>query len=177
MIIIIGLVILIAAVVTGVAGVLSNSGSEHALTHPFAVLGYHVTGSTGTLFLYGIVVGALALLGLSLLLAGARRTSRRGREARRGLTQSRRETAAAAQDRDDLLDQRETARAYTASMPGNAAIASGRDPTTDAGAGPHGKWHLFGSRPTSQQAATPPVQAANGPVPDVPANADQPAQR
>lgn len=32
-----------------VAGVLSNSGSGHALTHPFAVFGYHVTGSTGTL--------------------------------------------------------------------------------------------------------------------------------
>jgi hypothetical protein len=34
MIIIIGLVILIAAVVVGVAGVLSNDGSGHALTHP-----------------------------------------------------------------------------------------------------------------------------------------------
>src|ERR1035441_2263267 len=101
-IIIIGLVILIAAVVAGVAGVLSNSGSGHPLTHHFAVLGYHVTGSTGTLFLYGIVVGALALFGLSLLLAGARRTSRRGREARRGLTRSRRETATVTQDRDDL---------------------------------------------------------------------------
>ena len=84
MIIIIGLVILVAAVVAGVAGVLSNGGSGHAVTH-FAVFGYHVTGSTGTLFLYGIVVGALALFGLSLLLAGARRTSRRGREARHGL--------------------------------------------------------------------------------------------
>ena len=48
MIIIIGLVILVAAVVVGVAGVLSNSGSGHALTHPFALFGYHVTGSTGT---------------------------------------------------------------------------------------------------------------------------------
>jgi len=52
MIIITGLVILVAAVVAGVAGVLSNSGSGHALTHHFAVFGYHVTGSTGTLFLY-----------------------------------------------------------------------------------------------------------------------------
>ena len=49
MIIIIGLVILVAAVIVGVAGVLSNSGSGHALTHTFAVFGYHVTGSTGTL--------------------------------------------------------------------------------------------------------------------------------
>src|SRR5512135_191707 len=109
MIILIGLVILIAAVVAGMAGVLSNSGSDHALTHPFAVFGYHVTGSTGTLFLYGIVVGALAMLGLSLLLAGVRRTSRRGRASRRDLEQSRRETAAVSQQRDDLINRAEAA--------------------------------------------------------------------
>ena len=174
MIIIIGLVILVAAVVAGVAGVLSNSGSGHALTHPFAVFGYHVTGSTGTLFLYGIVVGALGLLGLSLLLAGARRTSRRGREARRGLRQSRRETAAVSQDRDDLIGQRETARAYTASTLGNGPAGSDRDPGGDAGGGQRSKWHLFGPRSASAQAAAPPVQAANGPAPDVPAS-DVPA--
>jgi hypothetical protein len=183
MIIIIGLVILVAAVVAGVAGVLSNSGSGHALTHHFAVFGYHVTGSTGTLFLYGIVVGALALLGLSLLLAGARRTSRRGREARRGLTQSRRETAAVTQDRDDLLDQRDTARAYTvddeqqnytASTLGNGAAGGGRDPGADAAAGQRSKWRPFGPRSASAQAAAPSAQAVNGPVPDVPAS-DVPA--
>jgi hypothetical protein len=168
MIIIIGLVILVAAVVAGVSGVLSNSGSGHPLTHPFAVFGYHVTGSTGTLFLYGIVVGALGLLGLSLLLAGARRTSRRGRQARRGLTQSRRETATVTQDRDDLLDQRETARAYTASTAGGDRDP-GRDPGADAAGGQRSKWHLFGPRPGSARAAAPPVQAANGPAPDVPA--------
>ena len=63
------------------------------------MLGYHVTGSTGTLFLYGIVVGAVGLFGLWLLLAGARRTARRGRAARRGLRQSRRETAVPPGDR------------------------------------------------------------------------------
>jgi hypothetical protein len=54
MIIILGLVVLIAAVVVGVAGVLGNRGIGHALEHPFVVLGYHVTGSSGRLFLYGI---------------------------------------------------------------------------------------------------------------------------
>ena len=54
MIIVLGLVILVAAVIAGVAGVLANGGHAHAVTH-FAVFGYHVTGSTGTLFLYGIV--------------------------------------------------------------------------------------------------------------------------
>jgi hypothetical protein len=112
MIVILGLVILIAALIAGVAGVLANGGHAHAVTH-FAVFGYHVTGSTGTLFLYGIVVGALALAGLSVLLAGARRTSRRGRDARRGLAQSRRETAAVSADRDELRGHRDTARAYT----------------------------------------------------------------
>ena len=111
MLVVLGLIILLAAVIVGVAGVLGNAGSEHALTDGFAVFGYHMTGSTGTLFLIGIVVGVAAALGLGLLLAGARRTSRRGREARRELKQSRRETAAISQERDDLVDQRSAERA------------------------------------------------------------------
>ena len=138
MIIIIGLVILIAAVAAGVAGVLSDSGSGHGLTHPFAVFGYHVTGSAGTLFLYGIVAGALGLLGLSLLLAGARRTSRRGREARRGLTQSRRETAAVSQDRDDLLGQRDTARASASRLGNGDGDTSPRQRVRARGMSPEG---------------------------------------
>jgi hypothetical protein len=35
------------------------------------VFGYHVTDSTGTLFLCGIEVGVIGLAGLNLLLAGA----------------------------------------------------------------------------------------------------------
>ena len=112
MIVILGLIALIAAVVAGVAGVLVNQGAGHALVHPLAVFGYHVTGSAGSLFLSGIVVGVVGVAGLSLLLAGARRTSRRGSAARRGLRQSRQETAAVSRDRDDLIGQRETARAY-----------------------------------------------------------------
>ena len=137
MIVLLGLVILVAAGITGAAGVLANGGHAHAATH-FATFGYHVTGSTGTLFLYGIVTGALAIAGLCLLLAGARRTSRRGRDARRGLARSRRETAAVSQERDDLIGQRDTARGYTvhdeqqnftASTPGGDGTArNGSDP-------------------------------------------------
>jgi hypothetical protein len=172
MIIILGLVILVAAVIAGVAGVLANGGHAHEATH-FAVFGYHVTGSTGTLFLYGIVTGALALAGLSLLLAGARRTSRRGRDARRGLARSRRETAAVRADRDDLIGQRESARAYTArdeqrnftaSTPaGDGAARNGSDP------GPRGP-SLFGRRPAAAQPAPPGGQAP------VPAGPSAPAQ-
>lgn len=106
MLVVVGLIILLAAVIFGVAGVLGNAGSEHALTDGFSVLGINVNGSTGTLFLIGIVVGLVAALGLALLLAGARRTARRGNTARQELKQSRRETAAVSQERDALVDQR-----------------------------------------------------------------------
>lgn len=127
MIVIVGLIILVAAVVVGVAGVLTNRGDAHAMTHGFSVIGYHVTGSTGTLFLAGIVVGAVAMLGLSLLMGGAHRTSRRGRAARQGLKQSRRETVAASKDRDDLIDELETARAHPASAPGDSSLRGDSD--------------------------------------------------
>jgi hypothetical protein len=139
MIIILGLVILLAAVIVGLAGVFTNSGTTHGLTHSFAVFGYHVTGSTGTLFLYGIVLGAIGVLGLGLLLAGARRTSRRGRIARQGLKQSRRETASASQARDALIDERDTARAHAAGQPGDGTNqpADGTNEPSPAKPGSH----------------------------------------
>jgi hypothetical protein len=174
MIVILGLIVLVAAVVVGVSGVLSNGGSAHALSHGFAVFGYHVTGSTGTLFLYGIVVGAVGLFGLSVLLAGARRTSRRGSAARRGLRQSRRETAAASQQRDDLIDQRDTARAYTASKLGNGPAP--QDPQTSPGNGLLNRLRAFG-RPSASRpaAAADPEPLTSQPATDVPADTTVPA--
>ena len=72
--VIVGLAVLLIAVLVAVVGVLGNSGTAHPLTETFSVFGYHVTGSTGTLFVFGMVVGAIAMLGLSVLLAGARHT-------------------------------------------------------------------------------------------------------
>jgi hypothetical protein len=170
MIVIFGLIILVAAVVVGVAGVLANGGSGHALTHGFAVFGYHVTGSTGTLFLYGIVVGAIGLAGLSLLLAGARRTSRRGSAARRGLRQSRGETAAVRAERDDLVGQRDAARASTASTLGNDASSSAS--SSDHGEG----WRrLFARRAAPRPAPAEPLEPLTGqPAPDAPAGTPAP---
>ena len=170
MIIIIGLVVLIAAVIAGVAGVLANSGSSHALTHGFAVFGYHVTGSTGTLFLYGIVVGAIGVLGLGLLLAGARRTSRRGHAARRGLRQSRQETAAASQARDDLLDEREATRASTVGPVNSTPVGGHR---SEASGSRWGRLPRFGHRPGTSGAAN--GSAASRPTADVAADSPPPA--
>ena len=182
MIVILGLIIVVAVAIVGVAGVLGNAGSAHALTHGFSVLGYHVTGSTGTLFLYGIVVGAVALFGLWLLLAAARRTSRRGRTARRGLrqsrretAQSRRETAAVAKDRDDLIGQRDTARAEMPPAKEHGSHNGDRHSGPDDGL--RGRLHLLGHRSAPRQdTATTHQQSLNGqPVPDVPADEPTPA--
>jgi hypothetical protein len=166
MIVLLGLIILLAAVIIAVAGILANEGSAHTLTSGFSVFGYHVTGSTGTLFLYGVVVGAVAVAGLSLLLAGARRTSRRRSAARRGLRESRQEAAAVSQERDDLAGQRGTARSYTASTPGNGTARS------DPGPGPAGSrrgWLRWSRRPAASRPATAESSepSAGQPAPDV----------
>lgn len=105
MMVIVGLVVLFVSVIVGTVGVLGNAGGAHPLAENFSVLGYHVTGSTGTLFVSGIVVGAVGMLGLSVLLAGARRSATRGRDARNELARSQRETAFVNRDRAQLLDQ------------------------------------------------------------------------
>jgi hypothetical protein len=179
MIIIIGLIIVVAAVVVGVAGVLGNGGT-HGLAHGFSVLGYHITGS-GTVFLYGIAVGVIALFGLWLLAAGARRTARRGSAARRGLrksrqetAQSRQETAAVSKARDDLIGQRDTARAYTASaLAGPPPAATGPSPGNGRPGpqdGRRSRPRLFSRRPAAAPPAGPEPLAGQSP-PDVTAAA------
>ena len=123
MLVIVGLVVLLVAVIVGFTGVLTNAGPAHPLPENFSVFGYHVTGSTGTLFLFGIVVGAVAMLGLCVLLAGARRTAGRGRDARHELKRSQRETAFLNQERDQRLEHQQAGAAS-----GSAVPAAGADP-------------------------------------------------
>jgi len=123
MLVIVGLIVLLLAVIVALMGVLGNTGPTHPLTESFSVFGYHVTGSTGALFLFGIVIGAVAMLGLSVLLAGAWRTAGRGRDARRDLERSQRETAFANRDRDTLLEHQQV---------GDANGASSVPPAVDA---------------------------------------------
>lgn len=90
MIVFLGLALLIAAVVIGTAGVLSNNGPAHTLSDDFSLLGYHITATSGTLFLWAIVLGALGMLGLVLLTAGAHRSSQRLRQTKADLRLARR---------------------------------------------------------------------------------------
>ncbi|MGA3221542.1 MAG: hypothetical protein ABSE77_21145 [Acidimicrobiales bacterium] len=160
MILVLGLVLLVAAVVVGVAGVLTNDGGTHTLAaHGFSVLGYHVTGSTGTLFLYGIVIGALGVLGLSLLLSRARHTARLGNAARRSLEQSRAETVVVSRDRNDLIGQRDAARAETVDVQENSSPGDGPAKPVDRH---RARRHRIGRRSApSEDAATTTTAPAN----------------
>ena len=150
MIVIVGLVVLLVAVIVGFIGVLTNAGPAHPLTENFSVFGYHVTGSTGTLFLFGIVVGAVGMLGLSVLLAGARRTAGRGRDARHELKRSQRETAFLNQDRDQRLEHQPVGAATgSAVSPQAATTRSNRVPLLgrwSRGRQPTGTAHVDGPR-------------------------------
>ncbi len=137
MFLILGLILLIAAIVVGLAGVFGNTGAGHELGvgGDFSVFGYHATGSTGSLFLTGIIVGAVALLGLTMVMMGVRRSARRSAQARRERDTSRREAAAVDRERDPYAE----ARTPVADTPRDETGA----PVSDA---PRGRGHWFGHR-------------------------------
>ena len=62
-----------------------------------------------------IVIAGLVIVAVMMIagVAGVLVSSRRGLAARASLAQSRRETAAVSQHRDELIRQRDTTRAYT----------------------------------------------------------------
>ena len=110
MLVLVGILIFLAAAAVGVGGVVSNAGSRHLLTDDFTVFCYHVTGSTGTVFLYGILVGAVAWAGLSLILAGATRAVSRARAARGELKRVQQAADVINRDRERLLERQHELR-------------------------------------------------------------------
>jgi hypothetical protein len=171
MIVIIGLLILVAAAGVAVAGVAANSGSTHPLGDSFVIFGQSVTGlSIGQVFLFGIILGVVAMLGLAMLFGTFnRRLASRG--SRRALKGSQRESATLRLDRERLtqqLDDERSERLRNDAAPGpdtspaaddadGADAARGRRPEVDAvdngsaaqapaSAGHSGIWHRFSNR-------------------------------
>ncbi|MRH90706.1 hypothetical protein GFY24_25245 [Nocardia sp. SYP-A9097] len=77
MITVIGVFVLIAAVIAGLAAIFSTGGDPHSLTGDFTVLRYHVTDTASLALLWGAVVGLIALVLLGRLLVDAKRIERR----------------------------------------------------------------------------------------------------
>ncbi|HZU55764.1 MAG TPA: hypothetical protein VFA06_07845 [Actinocrinis sp.] len=95
---VVGLLLLAAAVAVGAAGVAANTGTEHQLSNGFTLFGYHLHGSAGRLYLAGLVIGAVAMLGFMMVAEGLRRDAALRRELgrfRRDARARRRRAAAA----------------------------------------------------------------------------------
>ena len=109
MVVIIGLIALIGAAAVVVGGLVTNSGSSHAIGD-FGIFGQHMNNaSTGMLFLYGAVAGIVGMLGLTLLWgAFTRRITSGGM--RRELKNTKGEAETLRQDRDRLNRELEIER-------------------------------------------------------------------
>ena len=112
--IVLGLLLLVAAAVIAVDGVLTNLGHSHLLTRSLDIFGYHLTGSTGRLLLVGVILGAAGMLGLNLLLAGLGRGIKRRVSTRRQLKADDRQNKQLASERDQLARELDDERARTA---------------------------------------------------------------
>jgi hypothetical protein len=87
------------------------------------VFGYQPTGSSRTLFPFGITVSVVTSLGLRLLLTGAQPAASRAAEARRAVARVHREIAFINQDRDTRLEHQQRADGTT----GHRRHATGHD--------------------------------------------------
>lgn len=103
---ILGLIILVAAGVVGTVAVVDNRGASHQIPGGFHAFGRVMHGSSGQLFFWGAVVGAAAMLGLMLLLAGVRRDLQLRAQARRDGVRGARRTRrlSSRRDRDVIAD-------------------------------------------------------------------------
>lgn len=131
---ILGLLILAAAVVVGVDAVASNTGSAHAVPGGVHFFGYLVHGSVGQAFLAGIIVGAVGLVGLALVFDGMHRSARLRRElafARREISRSRRRAADAEKAAADAEATRPTTPVAPAPEPAPEPVAVTRRTTTE----------------------------------------------
>jgi len=112
---IVGLMVLLVAGIVAIVGVLSNAGAAHPLTENFSLFDFHVAGSIGVVFLFGITVGAVASLGLAMLVMAALRTANRAHDGRRTVAHFQREMAFINRDHDSRLEHQQ--RADSAMVP------------------------------------------------------------
>lgn len=97
----IGFLIVVAAiVVTSVTG-LANSGSDH-IVNDFTIMGWTVEGSSGRIFIYGVIVGAMGALGLALMFNAVGRALGARRANRKALKEERSRAQEAQEERDRL---------------------------------------------------------------------------
>jgi hypothetical protein len=166
---ILGLLILVAAVVVGVEAVADNSGGHHLLAGGFNLFGYHLHGSSGRLFVGGVIVGVVGLLGLMMLAVGARRSARMRRE----LTRARRDARSqrtvpqsrVVEPEPELADGPDPVAVIPAAREADTPRGSGRAAKTPS-------WAAFTSRRSASPTPVDPETDAETGAGDAAADAD-----
>ena len=122
-IIIVGLLLLLAAAGLSLAAIQANRSVFEDSAGVVGLFGYSVEATVGEVFLVGAGVGALALLGLAMIIGGFGRGARRRMATRRELrrqeaetreTQRQEETEAAERAKQEKVTAREERRAAAA---------------------------------------------------------------
>lgn len=114
----IGLVVLLVAAGLTLDVIVENT--KHLSPDP-SVVGQTLSGvNIGGFFLAGVVVGVVGLLGLTLLLAGLKRTRSRAKE-RKELRRESDSTGSLVAERDRLAAELDAERARSAALPATAA--------------------------------------------------------
>lgn len=99
MVAVVGLLLLLVAVMTGIVGMLDHAADRDG---GIVAIGHHVDGSTGAVVLFGLLITAVAIIGLSVLLGAARRALTRGPKTRHEPAPSGPGTALENQDSDPV---------------------------------------------------------------------------
>jgi|GEM_PF-4679442 len=134
----IGLLLLVGASVIAGAGIGANRGDGGTAPVSFDLFGYYPFDSSTQLFVGGIALGAVAMLGLAMIVVGLRRRASAHRAVRRERAKTRRETKALARERDGLAAELESTRTDTAA--GSAATSTSPTGPNRSTTGLRGGW-------------------------------------
>ena len=104
--IVVGLLVLLAVGGMGIAGIITHNGRTRSSPFRLDVPGYHLQGPGSRLFFFGLLVGALAMLGLSTIVAGLGRGFRLRPASRQLLTGSHQPTSALHDHNDQVIRDR-----------------------------------------------------------------------
>jgi hypothetical protein len=119
----IGLLLLVGASVLAGAGIGANRGDPGSAPVSFDIFGYYPADSSNQLFAGGIALGAIAMLGLALIVVGLRRRAQVSTAVRRERRQSRRERRSLSKERDNLAAELEATRTDAAPVAEGATTA------------------------------------------------------
>ena len=101
--IVVGLLVLLAVGGMGIAGITTHNGRTRSSLFRLGVPGYHLQGPGSRLFFFGLLVGAVAMLGLRTMVASLGLGFERRPAFRQLLTGSRQPTSALQEHNDQVI--------------------------------------------------------------------------